>query len=113
MSRAAPRALDRITTDHSVVQEQVEAGALTEAEAWHSTDSRMITSFLGQASEPRVDVKSFELHERDRLVIPACSLPEQLTGASGSRVSPVTRADCHQRSPAAAQQRDKRIDVAK
>lgn len=47
--------LVQVTTDHSVVQELVEAGALTKEEAEHHPDSNIITRAVGFGATPAAD----------------------------------------------------------
>jgi len=62
-------ALNCITTDHSKVQAEVDAGVLTEEQAQHHPDRHLITRFLGQPGELTPDVASFELQEHDLVVL--------------------------------------------
>jgi protein phosphatase len=57
--------LKQITQDHSLVQEMVDNGYLSEEEAMISTSRNLITRALGIAPEVEVDVKTDELEEHD------------------------------------------------
>lgn len=61
--------LQQVTRDHSLVAEQVAAGAMTEEEARESTHRNIITRALGH--RPRVDVDIFEIQllPEDRLIL--------------------------------------------
>ncbi len=51
--------LNKITTDHSLVQELVDAGQITEEEAEVHPNKNIITRSLGQTSEVQADNSSF------------------------------------------------------
>jgi len=57
--------ISQITQDHSLVQEMVDNGYLSEEEALTSTSRNLITRALGIAPEVEVDVTSEELDEDD------------------------------------------------
>jgi PPM family protein phosphatase len=61
--------LERITTDHSLVEELVRAGELTEEEAERDPRRSMITRALGLEPDVDVDVESVELRAGDRLLL--------------------------------------------
>jgi serine/threonine protein phosphatase PrpC len=54
--------LKQVTTDHSLVQEMIDNGYMSEEEALNSTNRNLITRALGIAEEVKVDViqESFE-----------------------------------------------------
>ena len=62
-------ALKQITQDHSLVQEMVDNGYLSEEEALMSTSRNLITRALGIAPEVEVDVTSDELEEEDIYIL--------------------------------------------
>jgi protein phosphatase len=62
-------ALDRITTDHSLVEELIQAGELTEAEAERDPRRSMITRALGLEPGVDVDLESVDLRAGDRLLL--------------------------------------------
>jgi protein phosphatase len=68
--------LTRITTDHSLVEELMEAGELTEEEAERDPRRSMITRAIGLESGVEVDVYPVELEAGDRVLL--CS--DGLTG---------------------------------
>jgi serine/threonine protein phosphatase PrpC len=65
------RSLTRITVDHSAVQELVDAGLITEAQAEVHPERNVITRALG--AEDFVDTDSELLPERDRETFVICS----------------------------------------
>ena len=91
--------LFQVTVDHSVVQELVEAGALTRDEAEHHPDSNVITRAVGFNAQPVPDFWMVQLHaglrflictdgltkevndERIRLHLAAGLTPEETAGA--------------------------------
>jgi len=62
-------ALNKVTTDHSLVQELVDAGQITEEEAEVHPNKNIITRSLGQTTEVQADIQSFELQEGDVLLM--------------------------------------------
>ncbi|AYG00945.1 Stp1/IreP family PP2C-type Ser/Thr phosphatase [Lactococcus allomyrinae] len=62
-------ALSKVTTDHSLVQELVDAGQITEEEAEVHPNKNIITRSLGQTTEVQADIQSFELQEGDVLLM--------------------------------------------
>jgi len=62
-------ALDRITTDHSLVEELVRAGELTEEEAERDPRRSMITRALGLEPGVDVDLESVDLRADDRVLL--------------------------------------------
>lgn len=61
--------LNRITVDHSLVQEQIEAGALTPEQARRSRFRHVITRALGPFSSVAVDALQVDLVPGDRLLL--------------------------------------------
>jgi serine/threonine protein phosphatase PrpC len=61
--------LDRITTDHSLVEELVRAGELTEEEAERDPRRSMITRALGLEPGVDVDFESVDLRPGDRVLM--------------------------------------------
>jgi len=62
-------AFQRITTDHSLVEELVQSGELTEEEAEVDPRRSMITRALGLEPAVQVDLESIELRDGDRLLL--------------------------------------------
>jgi protein phosphatase len=62
-------ALERITTDHSLVEELIRAGELTEEEAERDPRRSMITRALGLEPGVDVDTEAVDLRAGDRLLL--------------------------------------------
>ena len=61
--------LRRITTDHSVVQEMVKKGQITEEQAKGHPRKHFITRAIGVENEVRPDFDTFELSDGDRILL--------------------------------------------
>jgi protein phosphatase len=59
----------QVSEDHSLVNEQLKAGAITEDEAKHSRFKNIITRSVGFEQQVQVDLMGVELEAGDRLVI--------------------------------------------
>ncbi len=57
--------LKQVTTDHSLVQEMIDNGYMSEEEAENSTNRNLITRALGIAEEVNVDVTKSEIEKDD------------------------------------------------
>jgi protein phosphatase len=71
--------LIQVTVDHSVVQELVEAGALTPAEAEHHPDSNIITRAVGFNSRPSPDFWMLPVRAGLRLLVCSDGLTKELS----------------------------------
>ncbi|MEO5535166.1 MAG: protein phosphatase 2C domain-containing protein [Pseudolysinimonas sp.] len=71
-------AFSRVTVDHSVVQELMDAGLLAEAEAEHHPDSNVITRAVGFREEPRPDLWMLPVHAGMRLLLCSDGLTKEL-----------------------------------
>jgi protein phosphatase len=71
--------LFQVTVDHSVVQEMVEAGALTRDEADHHPDSNVITRAVGFNAQPIPDFWMVQLHAGLRFVICTDGLTKEVS----------------------------------
>jgi protein phosphatase len=76
--------LQQVTTDHSLVAEQVAAGAMTEQEARESQHRNIITRALGHKQRVDVDVFEIDLLPDDRLLMTTDGLhdyvePDEMT----------------------------------
>lgn len=67
--RLRGRALDQITRDHSWVEEQVRAGALTPSDARHHPWRNVVTRALSGGADPEVDAEDLTLEAGDRWLI--------------------------------------------
>ena len=61
--------LRRMTNDHSMVQELVNAGTITEAEVIHHPKRNMLTRAIGVYDTVEVDTGMGEVHEGERLLL--------------------------------------------
>ena len=61
--------LERMTTDHSWVEEQVQAGALTPTAARQHPWRNVVTRALSGGEDPDIDVKEYSLEVGDRVLI--------------------------------------------
>lgn len=71
--------LTQVTIDHSVVQELVEAGALTKAEAEHHPDSNVITRAIGFNAAPSPDFWMIPARTGLRLLLCSDGLTKELS----------------------------------
>ena len=72
-------ALDRITDDHSVVEEEVRKGLLTLEEAWNDPRTNLITRAIGLDDDPEVDTTSVPLKPGDRIMFCSDGLNSMIT----------------------------------
>lgn len=73
--------LQKVTTDHSLVQELVDAGQITEEEAEVHPNKNIITRSLGQTNEVQADIESLELYEGDILLMNSDGLTNMVSVA--------------------------------
>jgi len=73
--------LKQITQDHSLVQEMVDNGYLSEDEAMISTSRNLITRALGISPEVEVDVETEELEEDDIFLLCSDGLTDMVSDA--------------------------------
>lgn len=71
--------LAQVTTDHSVVQELVESGALTRDEAEHHPDSNIITRAVGFNAQPYPDFWMLPLRTGLRLLVCSDGLTKEVS----------------------------------
>jgi protein phosphatase len=69
--------LERLTRDHSDVQESVDRGKLTPEEARRARGCP--TQFVGMWGDPEPDIRLLELQEGDRILLCSDGLPEMLS----------------------------------
>lgn len=72
------RQFRRVTRDHSIVQELVDAGRLTEEQAMHHPNKNIITSALGVDAEAKVDIDTLRLQKGDILLLCSDGLSNML-----------------------------------
>jgi protein phosphatase len=81
--------LTRLTVDHSWVEEQVQAGMLTEAAAREHPWRSIVTRALSGTEELKVDVTELELEAGDRLLLCSDGLPTVVQDSEiGTVISP-------------------------
>ena len=61
--------LQRLTNDHSMVQQLVEAGTITEEEVIHHPKRNMLTRAIGVYDKVEVDTGMIEVHEQERILL--------------------------------------------
>lgn len=61
--------LKKITNDHSLVQELVDAGQITEEEAEHHPNKNIITRSLGQTTEVKPDLVHLDVNADDMILM--------------------------------------------
>ena len=61
--------LHRMTKDHSMVQQLVEAGTITEEEVIHHPKRNMLTRAIGVYETVEVDTGVVEVHQNDRILL--------------------------------------------
>ncbi|MEG0338606.1 MAG: Stp1/IreP family PP2C-type Ser/Thr phosphatase [Oscillospiraceae bacterium] len=61
--------LIQLTRDHSMVQELVEQGSITESEAFVHPHKNLITRALGVQSEVEIDYAEIEVHDGEELIL--------------------------------------------
>ena len=61
--------LRRVTKDHSMVQQLVEAGTITEEEVIHHPKRNMLTRAIGVYETVEVDTVVVEVHQNDRILL--------------------------------------------
>ena len=71
--------LKQVTTDHSLVQEMIDNGYMSEEEALNSSNRNLITRALGIAEEVNVDVASHDTQEDDIYLLCSDGLSDMIT----------------------------------
>jgi protein phosphatase len=79
--------LKRVTIDHSVVQEMVDAGVLRAEDAESHPDSNVITRAVGFGEPPEPDWWTIPLHAGDRYVVCSDGLTKEIGDAGISRIA--------------------------
>lgn len=74
-------ALAQLTHDHSLLQEQLDAGLLTPEQARFATHKNLVTRALGVEPDVQVDVQQLPLHEEDILLLCSDGLTDMLDDA--------------------------------
>jgi len=81
--------LERMTDDHSWVEEQMRAGLLSPLEARQHPWRNVVTRALSGGEDPEVDVKAVELQPGDRLLLCSDGLSSVVTD---ERIEEILRA---------------------
>lgn len=71
--------LKQVTTDHSLVQEMVDNGYMSEEEALNSTNRNLITRALGIAEDVKVDVEEHKTEKDDIYLLCSDGLSDMVT----------------------------------
>ncbi|KQO64694.1 PP2C family protein-serine/threonine phosphatase [Curtobacterium sp. Leaf261] len=79
--------LSRVTVDHSVVQEMVDAGLLRAEDAESHPDSNVITRAVGFGEPPEPDFWTLPLHAGDRYIVCSDGLTKEIGDVGISRIS--------------------------
>lgn len=74
--------LERLTTDHSLVEEQLALGLISKREAEISTQKNVITRALGQRETVKVDSSVFDIEDGDLLLLCSDGLNNMVTDAN-------------------------------
>ncbi|MBK5227280.1 MAG: Stp1/IreP family PP2C-type Ser/Thr phosphatase [Actinobacteria bacterium] len=96
--------LSRLSEDHTLVGRMVREGQLTEEEAAKHPQRSMITRSLGIDSDVRVDLRSFDVRDGDRIMLCSDGLTSMIDEGTIKRVLQQTK------SPQAAA--DELVDLA-
>ncbi|GAB2890248.1 Stp1/IreP family PP2C-type Ser/Thr phosphatase [Microbulbifer echini] len=78
--------LQRLTRDHSVVQEMIDSGQITEEQAQHSSVRNHITRALGVSNTVEAEINSWKLTENALLLLCSDGLTEYLDDHAIERV---------------------------
>ncbi len=70
--------LSQVTTDHSLVQEMVDAGQLNADQAENHPEANVITRAVGFSVEPEVDMRQLELRSGMRLLLCSDGLTKEV-----------------------------------
>lgn len=71
--------LEQVTTDHSLVQEMIDNGYMSEEEALNSTNRNLITRALGIAEDVKVDVAEHKFEQGDIYLLCSDGLSDMVT----------------------------------
>lgn len=71
--------LTQVTTDHSLVQEMIDNGYMSEEEAMNSTNRNLITRALGIAEDVEVDVLQEDIEKNDIYLLCSDGLSDMIT----------------------------------
>jgi len=86
--------LSRLTRDHSQVEELVEQGQLSAAEAMQHPEANVIYRAVGQSEDLEVDAIVYDIHYRDKFLLCTDGLTKELGDKEIAAV--LANGDCHQ-----------------
>ena len=91
--------MEQLTRDHSLLQEQLDAGMITPQQAAQSTQRNLVTRALGVEDSVQVEVSTHPLHSGDLFLLCSDGLSEMLTTAdmqaiAGTRAPLQDKAQC-------------------
>lgn len=69
----------KLTKDHSLVQQLLDAGSISETEAMNHPNKNIITRAVGTSDNVEVDIFKFELNEYDKYLICSDGLTNEVT----------------------------------
>ena len=90
--------LQQVTTDHSLVQEMIDNGYMSEEEAMNSTNRNLITRALGIAEEVKVDVTQSDIEKDDIYLLCSDGLSDMIDDKQIFSVLVKTRLDLERAS---------------
>lgn len=90
--RLSAGVLEQVSTDHSVVQELIDAGQLDAAEAARDARRNVITRAIGAGSHSEPDYWLFPAEEGDRILVCSDGLPTEI---DDTRIDHVLRSESH------------------
>jgi protein phosphatase len=85
--------LERLTQDHSLVEEQISIGRMTPEQARRSPMQNVITRAVGTRADVVADVQEFQLQRDDVFLIASDGLTRELTDAAIAAVLQADRSD--------------------
>jgi len=90
--------LTQVTTDHSLVQEMIDNGYMSEEEAMNSTNRNLITRALGIAEDVKVDVSKMDIEKNDIYLLCSDGLSDMIDDQQIFSVLVKTRDDLERAS---------------
>jgi PPM family protein phosphatase len=87
--------LERLTQDHSLVEEQMRIGRMTREEARRSPMQNVITRAVGTRAEVVADVQEVELERNDLFLLASDGLTRELSDAAIAEILETAASDLH------------------
>jgi PPM family protein phosphatase len=81
MYRLRGEALTQLTVDHSLVQEQIDAGLMTEEQAQQSNNKNLVTRALGIDAEVELELQEFDVEVSDLYLMCSDGLSDLVSDA--------------------------------